>query len=72
MRFREITIVNIKVPTKYLGEKNLEYLLFSMRTPIPIPMAVPIKKEVTAAHRVGLMIGPRIAGGAGAGAAIVN
>ena len=43
-----------------------------MRTPIPIPMAVPIKKEVTAAHRVGLMIGPRIAGGAGAGAAIVN
>ena len=43
-----------------------------MRTPIPIPMAVPIKKEVTAAHRVGLMIGPRIAGDAGAGAASVN
>lgn len=42
-----------------------------MRTPIPIPMAVPIKKEVIAAHRVGLMIGPRIAGDAGAGPVIV-
>ena len=43
-----------------------------MRTPIPMPMAVPITNEVIAAHNVGLMIGPRMEGAAGGKTASIH
>lgn len=46
------------------------YLLLAMRTPRPIPIAVPTMKEVIPTQAVGLMIGaPR--GGIGIGAIFV-